>query len=229
METIQNQKSVQIRRFVAIGLTLLSILFLFWPSAAAIGREARKNAEFGQMVGQTDAEGLASVKGILYKDSGGYNEVEKYPELTEKAERSFLSFFHAIRDGKLSFFDVRTIATALLGTMADVARVAKPKTGSFSGLSPAIPTAAVIAVNVLFFLMIAFAVGSVLMMLFNRSRVFGVLLTVFAFLFAGIILMFVLAIPDDHGTKVFLPGASLFLLPICSLAACIVYKRVKHE
>ena len=231
METIpsQNQRSVQIRRFVAIGLTLLSILCLFWPSAVAISSEASKTEEFAQLVGLSDAEGLNAVKDILYQDNGGYNEVEKYPELTEKAERSFLAFFRAIRDGKLSYFDVRTIATSLLGTMADVIRVAKPQSGSFSNLSPAIPTAGSVTVNVLFFLMIAFGVGSVLMMLFNKSRVFGVLLTVLAFLFAGIMLMFLLVIPDDHGVKVLLPGASLFLLPVCSLAACIVYKRVKPE
>lgn len=222
-----SERSTAVRRWIAIALTLLSILSLFWPAAAALNREAASGSEFAAMIGKTDEEGLASVKEFLYKDSGGYREVEAFPELTEKAERSFLDFYHAVGDGALSFFDVRTVAAALLGTMADIVRVAQPKSGSFAGISPAIPTAANVAVNVLFYGMIVFGVLAVLMMLFNKSRVFGVLLTVIAFLFAGVVLMLLIAIPDDHGVKAFTPGASLFLLPICSLLACIVYKRVK--
>ena len=96
-----------------------------------------------------------------------------------------------------------------------------------------------IGVDVLFFATLAFGVLAILMMLLNLPNLNPVH-TVFAFLLSGVFVAAVILgnkgvsealsksgqyeLPDT----LLRPGASMFLMPLLSLAACIVYKRNKR-
>ena len=84
-----------------------------------------------------------------------------------------------------------------------------------------------ICYNVLFFLVIALAAAAIVLMFMNRSKFWVVLFTIFAVLFAGIFLALwiFLLVKDFH---LFIPGVSMFALPILAIAACIVYQRDKR-
>jgi hypothetical protein len=101
--------------------------------------------------------------------------------------------------------------------------------GRYFDLADYEPKAAILGVlgillNVCFFGMIVFAALGVLLMLFNRSNAANVAHTCLAFLTVVIFIVYMILIKEISGMS-FSPGAAMFLLPIFSLAASILYKR----
>ncbi len=73
-------------------------------------------------------------------------------------------------------------------------------------------------INILFFGLLFLTLLAVILMLFNRRRIVNIIHTVFAF---GTVAAMIVYMVHYHTG----PGPALFLLPIFSLAATIVYKR----
>lgn len=92
-----------------------------------------------------------------------------------------------------------------------------------------------IAYNVLFFAVIGFAAIAIVLMSFNLINL-NPIHTVFAFLCSGVFVAILVIgnfmlpeIEPEIPEKLFLPGVSMILMPLLSLAACIVYKRDKTK
>ena len=81
-----------------------------------------------------------------------------------------------------------------------------------------------ILLNVCFFGMIALAVLGIILMLMNKSKAATVWHTVLAFLTVVLIVAYMIIVKEESGIKMG-PGAALFLLPIFSLAASILYQQ----
>ena len=166
------------------------------------------------------AEYIADVYGSFGYEEGAFVKV------SEKTSNAFLAtLFKSIRNLGFSFNEFRTVAsgtTYFLDKMnesgmveeeADKAMITYTKIG-------------IICYTVLFFLLIALAAAAVVMMFLNRSKGFSVLFAVLASLLGcAFIAVWVFALVI--GNHMLLPGIAAFLLPILSIAACIVYKLDK--
>ena len=222
MET--KNKSVTIRRFVAVGLMLLSILMLFWPSVIRINGESDA---WGSLTEQMRESGKRQY-GFRYANDWRSHQ-ERYSDrrvsesdYREAVEVGRESYDFLLDDSyNASFFRLRSFL---------------PKLIKYSPDSDAQVISVVISavLNTLFFTILLFALASIPMMLFNKSKVFNILHVVFTFLTASVLLLAGLTgliaknIPDT-GIEVspINPGIATFLLPAFSLAALIVYKRVR--
>ena len=151
-------------------------------------------------------------------------------EFSEKLNRNITTdFFGTLyRSGKdlgLSFSEIRKLV-GQLPYFADKASEMWPaEVKAYDGAIKGIKYGN-IGYNVLFFLVIALAIAAIVLMFMNRSKFWVILFTIFAVLFAGIFiaLWIFMLVKDFH---MFIPGVSMFALPILAIAACIVYKRDK--
>lgn len=137
----------------------------------------------------------------------------------------FGTLYKAGKDLGLSFEEIREIIVQL-PYFADKAEEMWPaEVKAYDGAIKGIKYGN-IGYNALFFLVIALAAVAVVLMFLNKSKFWVVLFTIFAVLFAGVFIalwIFLLT----KGVKLFIPGVSMFALPILAIAACIVYKRDK--
>ena len=235
MEAVEkkNTGALLIRRFIAIGLTALSILFLFFPAVLVMNREEKQIAKFkeaadlvSQQVNMDELQREKEDLAELFKEVLKTSEF-KGLESSSEALRSFKLIFLAMRNLNISAFEARTIVVESLRLYEKAAK-ANPNDSEFRDVPIGIFPAVRIIVDVLFFGAIVLALASMVMMFFNRSRVFGVLYVILIFLLTGIMAIVPISfMTNSSSVSPILPGLSLFLLPIFSLAAVIVYKRNK--
>lgn len=235
MEVLEKKKTgaLLIRRFIAIGLTALTILFLFFPAVLVMNQADKQIADFKEAADhvsqQISAEELSKEKDQL---SDLFKEVLKSSEFSglessQEVLKSFKLIFLAMRNLNISAFEARTIVVESMRLYEKAAK-ANPNDSEFSGVPTGLFPAVRIIVNVLFFGTIVLALASMVMMFFNRSRVFGILHVILIFLLTGIMAIVPISfMTNSSAVSPVLPGLSLFLLPIFSLAAVIVYKRNK--
>lgn len=168
---MNNSRSIVIRRYIAILLMALTLVFLFWPSFFSINA---KNAYSGADEGYTE-----------------------------------------------SFFEYRSAITETMKSASEVQ--GKMPSWGFS----------VIALNAAFFALIVLSTASIVLMSLTKSKVTVILHTVLSFVTViGVALYWGIAAAGASGngfTFSFAPGAAMFLLPLCSLAASILYKRDKNR
>lgn len=218
----KNSKSVVIRRYVAIGLTLLTILFLFWPSVIIINRDSDAWEPITKYTRKYNREEYSR----LFSDDWA-KEYRRHSTVSAEdmklAKEAGLEVYDLMEDD-----DYNASIFRLRGFVPKLMRFAGDEDGEI------LSSAFTIILNSLFFTLIGLAVASALMMLFNQSRVFGILHVVLAFLTAAAFLVLGLSgviaknAASSHITiSPVYPGAATFLLPAFALAAVIVYKRVK--
>lgn len=82
-----------------------------------------------------------------------------------------------------------------------------------------------VLLNVCFFGIIALTVLGVVLMLLNKSKAATGWHTFLSFLTVVVFVIYIIFANESYGTAVLGPGAALFLLPIFSLAASILYKK----
>ncbi len=252
-----------LRRFLAIVLTVLSLLFLFWPSMAAVNSKARK-------------EYLASTAKQYQKDSDSssyYYSQYDYSKADARAMASASWMMQTtVNRVTFSFLEVRNGLSAGATQNALNEKYAKKaweenyrewrqrydepytvynsdgervKVSSYNEYVKAtrspetkklysfIDTYAVL-VNILFFALLAAGLAAVVLYAMGRTRIAGI---VFAALTVAADIVFIIMLAyikkNDElfqyiGISEFTaPGASMFLLPIFSLAACILYQPSK--
>lgn len=81
-----------------------------------------------------------------------------------------------------------------------------------------------ILLNVCFFGLILFSVLGIILMLLNKTKAANIWHTVLAFLTVALFVGYMIIVKEESGIKTG-PGAALFLLPIFSLAASILYQQ----
>jgi len=91
----------------------------------------------------------------------------------------------------------------------------------------------VIALNAAFFALIALVAVSIVLMLLNCTKATLILHTILSFVtVVGVAIYWGIGAASVGGNGMsysFIPGAAMFLLPLCSLAASILYKRERQE
>lgn len=215
------EKSVRIRRYVAVGLMLLSILMLFWPSIVKInGKSDAFDAYTSRMkaLGKADfARQFAQEWKYSFDYIGALEVSEAQMREAEDVGRGFYDFL--MKDG----YTLSYLKACLFF----------PKLIRYAHIDAAIPLVTSILLWLGFSLLLLLAVGAILMMLFNKPKVFNILHVVFSFLIATVFLFLGLCGPimtvADSSVKIapVYPGAAAVLLPLFSLAALIVYKRIR--
>ena len=173
------ETSVKIRRYVAIGLILLSILTMFWPSVIRINGNSDA---WGSLTADMRASGR-ELYGYRYANDWK-SHLERYSdrrasesEYQEAVEVGRECYDFLLDDGyNASFFRLRSFI---------------PKLMKYSPDSDAQIISVVISavLNSLFFMILLFALAAIPMMLFNKSKVFSILHVVFTFLAASILLL----------------------------------------
>lgn len=233
-------KAALIRRFIAIGLTALTLVFLFWPSMMGYtNKESRKNAEDNIPIVRSTLSDMRSNKDEYIEDaqeefgsSDGkalYDAAVAYLETQTMLDWSFLS----MRTATTSQWTVARIQIEHYNTTLDSKDQERyDKNIMYS-----------ILMNITFFGILAAGVLAILLYALNKSRAGGIVLAVFTVIGAAVFVAFLIYqnglqsdtlnemrtyMGSDYGKNLenpFGPGPALFLLPAFAIAACIVYQR----
>ena len=212
--------AVKVRRYVAIGLIALLILFMFVLPIIGINPYSDAFSSSNRYY-----QYLQSGDKDLFANQYAYEWATRHrsyydPTLTiEGAHKLGEQLYDALHNKGVSFMKMLTL-------MPDLMRYEDA------------PSAARVAVAVIlyffFFAILLFAVAAIPMTLFNKSKVFHILLLVFSMIVGMIFLFFgicgPIAVMASEGSLKVSPvnvGAASILIPVLSLAALIVYKRAK--
>ncbi|MBQ1820738.1 MAG: zinc-ribbon domain-containing protein [Clostridia bacterium] len=232
MNSVNN--ALLIRRFIAIGLVVLSLVCLFWPSVLGLRpgdyRDQSVDAYKEQKKQVREME-RDKDEGVEVYESNGFS-----PADAKKYVNAYISYLYIAIKPDISFSDLRTMMTASL-TRTDL----EDKYGIYSYESfseeqkedHVISVVFTILINVVFWGMLLFGVGAIVLMVLNKSKVLNVLLAVFAFLAVALAVFMIIYSNvqtnnvEDASQNPIAPGAGLFLIPIFALAACILYKQDK--
>jgi ribosomal protein L40E len=267
MEAVEkkNGYSVRIlRRFLAILLTGLAILSLFWPSVLAVGGTMRKDlkvaieemedeieqyrAYYGANDKEIEKEIASEVSGYILgycrmnaQNAGqaGNQEMSNFwnnafsilNTLNHNVPVSistdlYTTIYRSVKNLGFSYEEFREIIVQL-PYFAEKAQDMIPQLRSDAEPYVTAIKYGNVGYNVLFFLVIALAAAAIVLMFMNRSKFWVILFTIFAVIFAGIfIALWILML--TNGVRLFIPGVSMFALPVLAIAACIVYKRDKR-
>ncbi len=164
------EQPVKIRRFVAIGLVALTILFLFWPSIINLNAksDAWENAtDRMKLLGRSGFADEFARDYVLYRNNSYHSYTDS--EVSESEYRDAVNagrecYDVFMKDGKLSFLKVCTFT---------------PKMLKYAHIDEAAPIIAGMLLWMMFAMLLLFAIAAILMMLFNKSKAFNVLLVVF--------------------------------------------------
>ncbi len=224
-----NRTSTLIRRFIAIGLTVFTLVFLFWPSMIRIANKDYRDMVEGFIPSyRRSLEDLRDNKSKYidqlqheYGDSEGtalYNATVAGLETSACTSWSFLS----MRTRTTSSWTSSRIQLEHYGyTIDGESQDAYDKNVMYS-----------ILMNVTFFAILTSGVLAILLYALNKSRAGGIVLAALAVIGSAVFVFYIFdqnklyddalsgAYPDVYGV-----GPALFLLPIFAIAACIVYQR----
>ena len=231
-------KSAFVRRFIAIGLTVLSLVFLFWPA----------------VLGYTDGETRTEYR-VLYENRRIYKRSDSYRYEREEAlyayqlgygedGGAYLSAKETYADYEykpsVSLLELRSYYTAFL-TLQSI----EERNDTYASDSELSELRAenrdqlilfTVALNVLFFGLLLTGVLSILFSLLNKGNGFAITHAVLAFLCAAAVIFIIVSsnrslreafhYNESAAASLLIgPDAALFLIPAFALAACIVYRR----
>ncbi len=229
-------KTAFIRRMVAIGLTVLTLIFLFWPSMMGITNEdVREEYE----------DSIPYIRRQLRELRNSKDEaIDEFSSVMSDADaKAFYNAYAASLESSTltnwSFLAGRT-RTSSTTTVARLAE--KYDLSAFdSETKEQFDTWSIYSalMNILFFGMLAMGVLAIVLYALNKSRAAGVLLAVLAAIGSIVFISYInyqnnqfsdslSGYSSSSASKMRNPygvGPAMFLLPIFALAACIVYKR----
>ncbi len=252
----------QMRRFLAIGLTVLSLLFLFWPSMAAVNSEVRADyikEETKKYQGDSDNGSYYTSNPFSKADARAMANAEWLATATTgRAEFSFLQVRNGLsagatelalmekyakkqweenyREWRSNYSEPYTVYNSngervAVSSYKEYVKVTRPT--ETKKLYSFINTYSVL-VNILFFALLACGIVTLVLYAMGQTRITGIVfaaLTVVADIVFIIMLSYIKKNDDIFGYSAFgnvtAPGASMFLLPIFTLAACILYQPSK--
>lgn len=211
-----------IRRMVAIALTALSILFLFWPAMVSVDADKRDQYAETYKVYKEDIkeEGGRSKVVSDYTNqlkSIGYSSSDAKALANASITETLLGYKP---DKSLS--ELRTFFSAMMTEYT----IGKKHNNIIDDNNDMVNLvrACSILFNVFFWALLAAGIAAIALYLFNKTRAAGVAFAVIAVL-NTIWVVILLVILKGVGSDMTAPGASVFLLPIFAIAACIVYQR----
>ncbi len=219
-----NNKTAMIRRFIAIGLTLLAILFMFLPAIAAVDSDHYDDAveewkEWKEYKKDHSKSEMIKDATESYKDY--------YDMSTSDAKRMANAAYTANNIESRPNFSLAQLRTYFSALTTEFTLI--EKNGSISFLDSdyvGFVVAMAILLNLTFWPMLIFGIGAMVLYFFNKTRALGVVFAVFAFLNALVVIIF-LAVSKSKEGSITAPGAMMFLMPMFALASCIVYQRSK--
>lgn len=213
----------QMRRFLAIALTVLSLLGLIWPEAAIVARVSRAD----YLRDELDD----------YDSDWGRSKSDVRTEAN--AEYSSNIVFNRT---KLSFSDLRSWLSA---EATEIRLVEKADTKDMSGsekreymefylewIGPserakrAYYLNSSVFVNILFFGLLALGIAAIVFYVLNGTRILGIAYGAFTLL-ADLFLLILMMLKLPEFTKVVSPGISMLLMPLFAALACVVYQPDK--
>lgn len=195
-----------VRNILAIVLTVLAIVSLFWPSMIRYTNEAKEmNAQEREYM-ETQIEGITPE---IMQTQFGFSESDA---------KMMLKLYKFALATEFSFNCLRDMVTTTWKMAGS------PMAGQMEKDTTKIIILS-IAMNVLFFGMIAAAAVAIVLYLLNRSRIGGIIFAVLAVLGAIAALVYILYANSNSGMAALTVGASMFILPIFAIAACILYKK----
>ena len=219
-----SNKGAMIRRFIAMGLTLLALLFMFWPAIASVKAEERHEYIEAQE---------------WWKE---YKKEHKKSEMINEAVEGFMDDGFSKSDAKkaanasytvqdisdntdYSLAQLRSLYSASATLYALYEKYNRNRYYSSSDSDrAAFGVAMAVLLNISFWSLLVIGIGAMVLYFFNKTRALGIVFTVLAFLNSLYVIIMLAGINEMKG-DITVPGASMFLIPMFALAACIVYKR----
>ncbi len=210
---MENAKKTLTFRILSVVLALLCIVLLFFPPYVGFGGEARTAMKQAQSY-------MGYVTAL--KDIAIPQMMSQYGISRSEADTMFRLIEHMMKPD-LSLNDMRVSFNAI--NMIKDSSALSEASGMMGGLNlnsdgVAKFTAHVVILNVLFFGTILAALAAAVLYFLGKSKIGGVVLTVFACLCMAESVYF--AIRSDG---VFFPHVSTFLLPIFAIASLILYGK----
>ena len=253
METNSLKSSLPLlRRFLAICLTVLSVMFLFWPSMIAMNSETkseyiedtietyRENYEYSK----SDARAYANAQwlGAITSQRISFSFLQVRNGLSAVATENSIRDKYAKKEWEenyrewknshdgdpyytYNYDDDRVYVSSYKEYVKATRTPNEKKFRSFIGTNA-------VLVNILFFALLAAGAAAIVLYAMGQTRIAGIVfaaLTVAADIVFIIMLSFIKKNEDMIGDYSYLtaPGASMFLLPIFAIAACILYQPSK--
>ncbi len=223
-----------VRRCLAIGLVLLSIMFLFWPTVVSTSSRLRNS----------------------WIDERADRYVHEY-DCSESQARTIASLNLANSLRGLSVLDLRNTLTyyALHQSVEDAYKKDTRGEDWFDNYldtlrddqktERTLNTLGGVCVNVFFFCMLAAGVAAIVLYALNKTRIAGIVFAVLAVLVVAVAIGYMiytnvsqneLLDAKNVSDKVWdlqhdpvAPGVSMFLIPIFAIASCIVYQRTGRK
>ncbi len=220
-----SNKGAMIRRFIAMGLTLLALLFMFWPAIASVKEEERHEYIEEQEWWKEYKKGRTKSEMINDAAEGFMN----YYGFSRSDAKKAANASYTVRDisdntdYSLAQLRSRFSASATLYSLYEKYNMNRYYSSSDSD-EAAFGVAMAVLLNISFWSLLVIGIGAMVLYFFNKTRALGIVFTVLAFLNSLYVIIMLAGFKGMDG-DITVPGASMFLIPMFALAACIVYKR----
>ncbi len=223
-----------IRRCLAIGLVLLSIMFMFWPATVAVSSRLRNSriddraALYMERYDCSESQARAIASFELSDNLRGVSASDLRSRLTYYALHQSVDDAYKKETRGEDWFD------DYLDRLSDDIKIERT-----------LNTLGGVCVNIFFFCMLAAGVAAIVLYALNKTRIAGIVFAVFAVLLVAVAIGYMIytnvstnealdakSVSDevwDVQHDPIVPGVSMFLIPIFAIASCIVYQRTGRK
>lgn len=223
---MKRNKTATIRLIIAIGLTLLTILFMFWPATASVEWSERTGYMWSQENWKQQKKDFSREQYCEYLMDAGFSKAD-----AKDAYHVLLNYRNSASKPDRSFWDLRTSLTSQIQSLHLQSKYGNEYFGInyhyYDGTRIGVMYGFGIGFNILFWGMLILGVGAIVLYIFNKTRAVGILFAVFAFCTSMTVMAF-LIVQKSMKDDITVPNVSMFLMPLFAIGSCIVYQRTKR-